>query len=149
MTLRQLRDSDVPTLLDWLPRVAKAIECDRWSGEAALRDAIGRSDVLQFSDEAGAAFVAYTIGAPRRNVARIDLIAVAPERRRLGIGGRAALTLERRLEKSVRQVYVSVPARIGLALYFWLRLGYRPLTKAEWPMAPGDAPSTWLVRELR
>jgi len=74
---------------------------------------------------------------------------VAPDRRRLGTGHRSALALETRLPASIRRVYVSIPARLGLALYFWLRLGYRPLTQRDWPAAPDDAPGVWMVRELR
>ena len=91
-----------------------------------------------------AAFFAAAFGA-----AHVKLLAVAPDKRRLGIGGRAALALERRLRRSAKRLYVLVPSRIGIALYFWLRLGYRPLTQRDWPEAPADAPSTWMVRELR
>jgi GNAT superfamily N-acetyltransferase len=122
--------------------------CDRWSSEDALRDALGRDDTLLYHDDAGEAFLAYELHTPKRDAARIDLLAVAADKRRLGIGSRAALALEKRLARPAKRIYVAVPARIGLALYFWLRLGYRPLTQGEWPQGPEDPPSAWMVREL-
>jgi ribosomal protein S18 acetylase RimI-like enzyme len=143
-----LRASDVPSLATWLPDVATAIGCERWSTEHALRDAVGRDDVLLYHDAAGEAFISYALDAPKCNAAHIELLAVAADKRRLGIGGRAALALEKRLARSARQIYVAVPSTTGLALYFWLRLGYRPLTQREWPVAlVGSA--TWMERELR
>ena len=149
MPLRTVRTSELPSLAAWLPDVARAIGCERWSSEDALSDATGRDDTLIYHDSAGAAFVAYERHAPKRNAAHVKLLAVAPDKRRLGIGGRAALALEKRLGKPAARIYVAVPARLGLALYFWLRLGYRPLTQRDWPEAPPDAPSVWMVRELR
>ena len=146
MPLRPLRATDLASLSAWLPGVAAAAGCDRWADkDARLGDA-----ALIYNDDRGSAFVAYETDAPLPGCARVELIAVAPEGRRLGTGGRAALALERRLAKTAQRAYVRVPSRIGIALYFWLRLGYRPLTQRGWPVAPagGDA-SVWMVRELR
>jgi GNAT superfamily N-acetyltransferase len=147
MPLRSLRTSDAIWITTWLPAIASAIGCERWSSEEALRDSVGRADVLLYHDDAGEAFVAYALDTPRRGAARIDLLAVAPDKRRLGIAGRAAIALEKRLARTTKQIYVAVPSTIGLALYFWLRLGYRPLIQRDWP-APIEANSTWMVREL-
>jgi hypothetical protein len=81
-------------------------------------------------------------------MAQVRFLAVEPGRRRLGAGGRAALALERKLKRSARAIYVLIPEHLGLALYFWLRLGYRPLTQGDWPVAPDEGASTWMVREL-
>ncbi len=54
----------------------------------------------------------------------------------------------KRLRRSSRRVYVLVPSKLGLALYFWLRLGYRPLTQREWPAGPESTPSVWMMRDL-
>ena len=148
MPMRSLRTSDVASLTPWLPAIAGAIGCERWSSEDALRDAGGRLDVLLYHDGAGEAFVTFTLEAPVPGAVRIDLLAVAPDKRRLGTGGRAAIALEKRLGHSTKRIYVAVPSAIGLALYFWLRLGYRPLTQREWP-APLDGISTWMLRGLR
>jgi ribosomal protein S18 acetylase RimI-like enzyme len=148
VTLRSLRASDVGSLATWLPAAAASVGCERWPDEASLRAAAGRSDVLLFRDRAGEAFIAYDIDAPVPGAVRIELLAVAPDRRRLGLGSRAALALEKRIGRSAERIYVAVPATTGLALYFWLRLGYRPLLQREWP-APLDGVSAWMMRDLR
>jgi GNAT superfamily N-acetyltransferase len=149
MALRSLRPSDVSALSAWLSPLAAQLGCERWGSELALRETIGVHDALLYTDYAGEAFVAYETGAPLRGSPRIDFVAVTREKRRLGIGSRAALALERRLARSADQVYVRVPPQLGLALYFWLRLGYRPLLQHDWPAARGEEPSAWMMRDLR
>jgi hypothetical protein len=34
----------------------------------------------------------------------------------------------------------------GIAMYFWIRLGYRPLMHSEWPCAREGI--AWLARDL-
>lgn len=145
MRLRPLRTADVPSLAAWLPRAAADAGCDRWASDDALRAATGREGALA-DDQC---FLAYETGLPQPETANIEFLAVAPDRRRLGIGSRAALALEERLRGSVTGIYVIVPAHLGLAFYFWLRLGYRPLTQAEWPARPEQGPAVWMLRALR
>lgn len=148
MKLRPLRRADIATLAAWLPSTASDAGCERWTDAEALAAAIATEGVL-VADEGGAVgLVSYDAAGPGRE-AHIRLLAVDPERRRLGFGGRAALALERRLRPSADQVCALVPARLGLALYFWLRLGYRPLTHAERPPPAQAGPSLWMVRSLR
>jgi len=146
--LRPLRESDLAALSTWLPQAAAALGCERWPDDAALRSAVGRDGALAIVEGDAAGVVSYRLGTPQPDAAEVSFLAVAPDRRRLGIGGRAALALEERLGGSAARVYVSVPAQAGLALYFWLRLGYRPLTQVEWPARPARPPAAWLVREL-
>jgi hypothetical protein len=42
-----------------------------------------------------------------------------------------------------------VPSDLGLALYFWLRLGYRPLLQRDWPAPVEGKTAAWMQRELR
>lgn len=149
MELRPLRASDIDTLSPWLPRAASEARCERWSSEDALREATGQRHILVVSEDGPRALLEFTTEVPSPGAAQVRFLAVEPKRRRLGIGGRAALALERRLARSVSRLYVLVPERLGLALYFWLRLGYRPLTQREWPAPPTDGAAAWLVRELR
>ncbi|MGB2694461.1 MAG: GNAT family N-acetyltransferase [Dehalococcoidia bacterium] len=148
-TLRALTKDDAAALARWLPGVASDMACEAWPDEDALQAAIGGDGVLAVVEGDCAGLLAYDVRAPKRNAARVRFLAIDPTQRRLGIGGRAALALEERLAGSFARVYVTVPARLGLALYFWLRLGYRPLTKDAWPAEPEDVPSVWMVRELR
>jgi GNAT superfamily N-acetyltransferase len=146
VTLRPLRKGDVASIFAWLPDAARAAGCDRLTEPAALMDA---TKVLVAVESEPSGVVQFETGAPHADAALVRALIVAPDRRRLGIGGRAAVALERRLARTAKRVFVPVPSDFGLALYFWLRLGYRPLTQAEWPAAPGRSPSTWMVRELR
>jgi hypothetical protein len=44
------------------------------------------------------------------------------------------------------RVYAPAPEVHGIAMYFWIRLGYRPLMRGEWPCEHDGV--AWLVREL-
>jgi GNAT superfamily N-acetyltransferase len=158
MRLRPLRAKDIEPLA-WLPAVAEKSGYDHWAAEDALAAAIRETPLsgdqasachtLCIDEDGPQGIIEYAIDAPVADAAHVRFLAVDPSRRRLGIGGRAALALERRLKRTVERVYVAVPARIGIALYFWLRLGYRPLSQADWPAEPEGPPSTWMLRELR
>jgi GNAT superfamily N-acetyltransferase len=78
---------------------------------------------------------------PEAGVACMAFVAIDPRERFRGLGGEAGLAVERRVMErwGARRVLASVPEGRGLAVYFWLRLGYRPLTQP-------DAP--WVVRGL-
>ena len=147
--LRPLRPADLEPLSRWLPQTAAELGCERLAGVDALQNAVRKKDLLALDEPGTGCVVSYESGAPEPEAASIRLLAVEPQRRRLGAGTRAVLALERRLRREVRRIYVAVPATTGLAFYFWLRLGYRPLTQREWPETPGQPPAAWLVRDLR
>ena len=91
---------------------------------------------------------------PLAGAACIPFIGIEPARRYRGLGGEAALALEQQLRAraDVDTVYAPVPDGRGLAVYFWLRLGYHPLTGAEapWPLVgltSVSGPGIWLVRD--
>jgi len=73
-------------------------------------------------------------------------LAIGADWRALGLGGAAVPIVERAAAKlGCRSGRVLVPANNGIGLYFWLRLGYRPLPAADWPK-PVDG--TWMHRDL-
>jgi hypothetical protein len=148
MELRPLAEADLPALEAWLPQAAREAGCERWSMHEALRSAIGNASGLVGNEKGAQSFLEYATGEPKRAAARVRFLAVSPERRRHGAGHRSAIALEALLPASIKRLYVSIPARLGLSLYFWLRLGYRPLTQREWPAPPEDPPSVWMVREV-
>lgn len=144
MRLRPLRQADIAHLA-WVVPVAREIQHVHWSDASALVEAMGNSSVLTNAERT--VLIAYDDATPVPTAATIDFLAVAADCRRRGIGGRTALALERRLKKSIDAIYVAVPASIGLALYFWLRLGYRPLKQREWPnVRGGNETCVWLTR---
>ena len=86
--------------------------------------------------------------------ATIVFLAMQPERRFRGLGGEAGLAVERlvRERTGALRIYAGVPEGRGLAVYFWLRLGFRPLSIAEAPKAAlgltGETlPGIWMLRD--
>lgn len=147
MRLHSIRPIDAERLATWLPGVAAEAGWAAWADPDSISRLVHDPQVL--TDDSSTAFLAFELASPVQSAARVDFLAVSPEKRRLGIGGRTALALERRLRGKAERVYTLVPSSIGLALYFWLRLGYQPLTQGEWPAAPKSAaPSIWMKREL-
>ena len=147
MRLHPIRSIDASRLAAWLPDVAAQAGSTAWADPDALTRSLHDPQVL--TDDEATAFLAFELTSPVPSAARVDFLAISPQRRRLGIGGRAALALERRLRGKAKSVYTLVPASIGLALYFWLRLGYQPLTRADWPAtAKNRSPSVWMRREF-
>lgn len=146
MRLHAVRRSDVDRLAIWLPNVAQQAGYPRWESPSTINELVGNSRVLTNDDTS--AFIAFQTAAPERDAAQVDFLAVAPEQRRLGIGGSMVLGVERRLKRKAQRLYALVPASIGLALYFWLRLGYRPLAKKKSPAMAKSNDSVWMVREL-
>jgi len=74
---------------------------------------------------------------------RIDALAIAGAERNLGYGAEAVYELEE-LYPNVRLI-AGVPVTNGLAIYFWLRVGYRPLfpVSADIALSPGRV---WMER---
>ena len=68
--------------------------------------------------------IGYLESAVRDGWLEVRWIELAEGRRGWGHGSEAVRLLE--AQAGVSQVRVGVPVGNGLALYFWLRLGYRP-----------------------
>jgi GNAT superfamily N-acetyltransferase len=93
------------------------------------------------------------LDAPSPGDATIVFLAMQPERRYRGLGGEAGLAVEQlvRERTGARRVYAGVPEGRGLAVYFWLRLGFRPLSIAEADAPLGltveSKPGIWMLRD--
>ena len=92
---------------------------------------------------------------PELGWACVPLIGIALAERFRGLGGEAGLALERRISEcwGAPGVLAPVPEGRGLAVYFWLRLGYRPLRRAEarWPLVGLNdkaGAGIWMRRDL-
>jgi GNAT superfamily N-acetyltransferase len=92
--------------------------------------------------------------SPVKGAASVPFLAVTPEARFRGLGGEAGLALDRYLRAHHRfqLIYAPVPEARGLAVYFWLRLGFRPLltSDAPWPvlgLSGAPLPGIWLLRD--
>ena len=100
----------------------------------------------------GAAVV--LLDVPAKQAVSVPFIAIDPSRRFRGLGGEAGLVLERYLREThgVGAVYAPVPDGRGLAVYFWMRLGYRPLSAADAPgplvgLTDSTRTGIWLLRD--
>jgi hypothetical protein len=77
----------------------------------------------------------------------IELVATPADAARRGAGMRAAALVEGELRSAgARRVYAPAPESHGIAMYFWIRLGYRPLMRPDWPCEREGV--AWLVRDL-
>src|SRR5262249_25968616 len=106
-------------------------ELPAWAGN--LRTG-ARSRFLTITKPGGEAtgYAVVALDLPRPGAATFDYIVIAPDERYRGLGGEAGLAIERRLrEAGYGRIFAAVPDTIGLAVYFWLRLGLRPLLEAE------------------
>lgn len=78
----------------------------------------------------------------------IEALAVRADRRNLGYGQEMVIAAEAAWPG--RAVYAAVPRENGLALYFWLRTGYRPFYPFTGPDTVGlDPAPLWMLRVLR
>ncbi|MBI5285900.1 MAG: hypothetical protein HY874_12500 [Chloroflexi bacterium] len=154
VALRPLEEGDVAWLDGWLGVVAASVGYDAMpagSPGAGLRRRLARERRLHVEiierDGRRAGVIVYRARAPRRDAAIIELVATPPSEARKGSGMAAAALLEQRLRiDGVRAVYAPAPAVHGIDVYFWIRLGYRPLPRDEWPCAV-DAVA-WMRRDL-
>ena len=113
----------------------------------------GRGVLISDSDGAGIGVAVVLKDVPETGCATLPFLAIDPVRRFRGLGGEAGLALDAKLRgEGMAKVYAPVPDGRGLAVYFWLRLGFRPLTTPESPgslVGLSDAPvrGTWMLRD--
>lgn len=143
---------------------AEDIEAMQWLAEA-LRPEWAPADLMPHVEAGRAALISNRggkriglavglAGQPEPGQACVPFLAIEPDERFRGLGGEAGLALERHLRRrwGARRVLAPVPEQRGLAVYFWLRLGFRPLTRSEapWPLAGlgrENGPGVWMARD--
>jgi hypothetical protein len=140
VTLRDPSPSDEAWLDTWLPAAATSVTYDLPTDNKHERAIIERDGVP-------AGIVIWRRRTRPRNAAIIELIATPPEQARCGSGMQAAALLEAQLRADgTRTLFAPASAVHGIAMYFWIRLGYRPLLRPEWPC--GCEGVAWLRRDL-
>ncbi len=150
VSLRQLKVADDAWLDSWLAPAAAGAGAEGIVA-STLRSRIRteRGARAWIIERAGASVgvVVARIGVPQPNAAIVELVATPPAEARRGAGMAAAAMIEPSLRRAgVRRVFAPAAAAHGIAVYFWIRLGYRPLSRGEWPCAePGVA---WFGRDL-
>jgi hypothetical protein len=150
VALRSLVPDDAAWLDAWLPVVASRVGYDATDAAALLERARReRSLRLRIIEREGtpAGIAVYHLNTPKRGAALFELIATPAEHARHGAGMTAAALAEDDMRATgVRVAYAPAPAIHGISLYFWIRLGYAPLLRPEWPCARVGV--AWLRRWL-
>ena len=138
----------------WIGATAAQVEYDEMRGADAgmvlcrrlAREPSLRARIMERDGEP-AGLLVYRLRTPRRDAAVIELVAVPPALARRGIGMAAAAHIEAELrDAGVCIVYAPAPAAHGIDVYFWIRLGYRPLQSSDWPCSRQGV--AWLRRDL-
>ncbi|HYM15623.1 MAG TPA: hypothetical protein VEZ14_08690 [Dehalococcoidia bacterium] len=141
VSLRRFRLPDLPWLEAWLPAAAgrPAHELRPWLASLSARVIV--------RDGVDAGLIAWRAHHPAHGSAVIEIVATPSEHARRGTGMAAAALAEAALRRDgVRTVYAPAPAARGIAMYFWIRLGYRPLLRPAWPCATAGV--AWLSRAI-
>lgn len=148
LALRSATSADIEPMT-WL-EAALGPEAERADLQRAVEG--GRAALISRAGEPVGVAVAEP-GSPTKASASVPFIAVTPAARFRGLGGEAGLALDRHLRSTgYSRVFAPVPEGRGLAVYFWLRLGFRPLVAAEAPgpvrgLSGREMPGIWLLRD--
>lgn len=150
VALRALVTQDSEWLNTWLPSIAKVVGYGTDSAESLRARLRGERELRVQIIERGKArvgVVVFRLHTPKRGSASFELVATPPEHARSGAGMIAAALAEDEMQSAgVRAAYAPAAAMHGISMYFWIRLGYAPLLRPEWPCeCDGIA---WLRRGL-
>ena len=147
IVLRDAFGDDAAWSGGWLPAVAASVGHEGAGDTKSGRDKARATTRIIERDGERAGVLIYRLHARKRGAAIIELIATPPEHARRGSGMKAAALLEDELyARGVREIFAPAPATHGIAMYFWIRLGYRPLERDAWPCARDGV--AWLVRHI-
>lgn len=138
IVLREVTTDDGAWLDSWLPAGLS---------DSGARGGTGNSERrLIDRDGARAGVVVFRVDA-RKRCAALLAVATPREHARSGTGMRAAALIEQELRRrGVRRILAPATEEHGIAVYFWIRLGYRPLALDASPCAaPGVA---WFARAI-
>jgi GNAT superfamily N-acetyltransferase len=155
--LRPLTDADDESISPWLSEAVAAVSgrgTERVP-DLALRAALRLWDERYPPGEtlAGALQGGDVIGLLRVREAAtpgliIDALSVRADRRNLGYGQEIVFALEEVRGAPSRVALAGVPRTNGLAIYFWLRTGYRPLFPVPDDLSPAlDHARLWMMRQ--
>jgi RimJ/RimL family protein N-acetyltransferase len=162
VALRPLSEADLPLIEPWYERARL------WRAAiAGLRAGRREADLRRHLEEAhfrsGRELLAIALASDGELVGLLDrwspypaagwlavgFLAVGEHYRGRGLGTEAVLALEDEARRRglAHRFAAGVSADAGRALYFWLRLGYRPLLQADLPWPSPRKSVVWMVRE--
>jgi hypothetical protein len=155
--LREPSPRDVETTLSWISEAVGAVagrtgvEARPVSLEQLLAEEPPQRRVLMVTRRERKRSASTTdspvgivvLSAHSQEPVRIEALAIAASERNLGYGAEAVYELED-LYRGHRLV-AAVPSTNGLAIYFWLRVGYRPVFATPLSREFNDG-RVWMVR---
>jgi len=108
-----------------------------------LLDSAGRRRALVLTDgtrQEPMGLIAVAVNDPEPGWATVALLAIARQEER-DVAALGVALLEANLRGQASHIRAGVPPDVGLALYFWLRLGYRPVVSGKdlWMTSDLDA----------
>lgn len=145
--LRKAKRGDDAWLGAWLPDIARSFAYQPAAGADRRRVIMRRRADTGPGALERAGILFYRTHWPRLGDAVIELVATPAEHARRGAGMAAVALLEQEFHRrGIRRIFAPAPAGHGIAMYFWFRLGYRPLERDAWPCAREGV--AWLVRRI-
>ena len=152
VSLSPLDACDPPGEVAWLPEAWSAIDGRRFDTPApttvaGLIDAVklrwhkARIDRIDIAPDVFAGFIVWE-ETPSEIVIRG--LAIRRDRRDLGYGAEAVERLE--VSRPARRFSAAIPRSNGLAVYFWLRVGFRPIREDEDRERSHDQDCLWMLR---
>ena len=150
VALRALSPAAAPWLDPWLRTAAASVTHDATTTAALLartkRDRTLRLRIIE-RDAQPVGIVIYRINTPKRGSAIFELIATPPREARRGAGMIAAALAEDEMRAAnIHTAFAPAAAAHGISMYFWIRLGYAPQLRDQWPCDRKDV--AWLRRSL-
>ena len=147
VSLRDASADDALWLDRWLPAVAESVGY-AWPSEFESSSSHDRANRVVRVIEADGERVGVAIARIQRDKPTIiEIVATPQEHARRGYGMRAAALIEHEFASlGVREIYAPAPAAHGIAMYFWIRLGYAPLARDAWPCDRDGV--AWLSRRI-
>jgi hypothetical protein len=143
VALRPPRKSDAAWLDSWLPAIARKVGFEAVDAAQLLAERTSNLSIITRSGEPVGTIV-WSSEGPR---ATIRLVALDPVHTRRGTGMQAAAMLEQQLQRrGVRAIDAAASEAHGISIYFWIRLGYRPLPRGDWPCVREGI--VWMRRNL-
>ena len=134
VVLRPLTEDDLHVVTPWyegLQGYRRRLE------EVRAHSSRGLLAITRRDDDAPIGVLEYRVGYPAEGWLCVGFVAVEPPLRGLGFGSEAVRLLEEEALRRgrARRFCAEVPRGNGTGLYFWLRLGYRPVGPGEdhWP----------------
>ncbi len=153
ISLSALTEDALAPMLPWL----EGWLAPDWTADV-LSAPVSEGEAVLISEAATGGAIGVAVArfdAPTPGAVAVPFISIDPARRYRGLGGEATLALERHLRArfGIERVYAAIPDWRGLAVYFWLRQGYRPVTGSEAPWAltglgAEPRPGIWMLRDI-